>query len=204
MHKDHVAKVRRPVKIPSAQRLNNIALHYLSRFAASEGSLRRVLQNRIRKAAMRDAAFAADHAKQAQLRIDIETIIEKHRKTGVLNDAAYAETKTHSLRRSGKSRRVIEQKLQIKGIDKELIAKTLAAKDKESDPETTELKAAHILARRKKLGPYRKVAADATRYQKDIAAIARAGFALSVVRKVLDLKKEDMDGDDFLEAFSDL
>lgn len=203
MHKNRMAKIRRPIKIPSTQRLHNIALHYLSRFAASEGSLRRVLKNRIMRASIADPAFAADHAKQAQLHIDIETIIEKHRKSGVLNDAAYAETKTHSLRRAGKSRRIIEQKLKIKGIDRELIAKTLASKDEESDPETVELKAAHILAKRKKLGPYRVTDTDFERHKKDVAAMARAGFSLSIIRKVLDLKKEELESDDFLDAFSD-
>jgi len=185
MHKDRIRKTQRPIKIPSAQRLANIALYYLSRFAASEDSLRKVLQNRIRKAAMRDEAFAADHAKHAQLRIDIETIIDKHRKTGALNDAAYAEIKTRGLRRAGKSRRIIEQKLQLKGIGRDLIAKALTPEDSDTDPEIAELKAAHILARRKKLGPYRAEPADADRRKKDVAAMARAGFSLNLIRKVL-------------------
>jgi regulatory protein len=176
-------KTARPVKIPSAQRLANIALHYLSRYAASEGSLRRVLQNRIRRAAMRDAVFCQDTDKQNQLRLDIETIIEKHRKTGALNDVAYAEVKTNSLRRSGKSRRAIEQKLQLKGISKPIIANALQGEDE--DQEVLEMKAAITLAKKRRLGNFRVGTTDPDRHKKDIAVMARAGFSLNVIRKVL-------------------
>ena len=199
MHKERIGKTPRPIKIPTATRLANIALYYLSRFAASEASLRRVLDNRIRRAAMRDPVFAADHAKHAQLRLDIETIIEKHRKTGALNDKLYAESKATSLRRAGKSRRVIQQKLKIKGIDNQIVDQALASKDEDAgmDSETAELKAAHILAKRKKLGPYRLGASDADRTRKEMAALARAGFSLAIVRKVLGATLEDIEEDDF-------
>lgn len=199
MHKERIGKTSRPIKIPTAARLANIALYYLSRFAASEASLRRVLQNRIRRAALRDAVFAADHAKHEQLRLDIETIIAKHRKTGALNDALYAESKTSSLRRAGKSRRVIQQKLKIKGIDSQIIDRALTAKDDDAgmDSETSDLKAAHILAKRKKLGPYRVGESDADRTRKDMAAMARAGFSLATVRKVLGATLEDIEDEDF-------
>lgn len=183
MHKDRIRKTVRPVKIPSAQRLANIALHYLSRYAASESSLRRVLQNRIRRAAMRDAAFGLDTDKQNQLRHDIETIIETHRETGALNDVAYAEIKTNSLRRSGKSQRAIEQKLQLKGISKPIIAYALQSEDE--DQEILEMKAAITLAKKRRLGNFRVGTTDSNRHKKDIAVMARAGFSLSVIRKVL-------------------
>lgn len=191
MHKDRMRKQPRPVKIPSASRLANIALYYLSRYAASEDSLRKVLQNRIRKAAMRDKDFAQEYDKHKQLYLDIETIIEKHRKSGVLNDTAYAEGKVLSLRRSGKSSRAIQQKLQLKGIGKQIIAEAL---ETDGDPEEIELKAALMLAKKKRLGPYRAGETDAARHKKDIAAMARAGFSLTHIRKILGGEVPDEEG----------
>jgi SOS response regulatory protein OraA/RecX len=62
-----LAAPRRTFKKPTPERLANAALYYLSRYAASEASLRRVLENRVRRAAMRDEAFAADREAQAAL-----------------------------------------------------------------------------------------------------------------------------------------
>lgn len=194
-HNQKHPAVRPPVKIPTAKRLANIALYYLSRFASSEDSLRKVLDNRIRRAAMRDADFQNDTKLQAQLRLAIEDIIDQHRKTGALNDAAYAEVKARSLRRTGRSQRMIEQKLKIKGIDSQLIKKVLQPEDEEEDSEQSERQAAQILAKRKKLGPYRLTKStkktDAEIYRKDLATMARAGFSLAIARKVLGGKGEE-------------
>ena len=42
------------------------------------------------------------------------------------------------------------------------------------------------LARRRRLGPFRAEAERADRRHRDLAAMARAGFALAVARKVID------------------
>ncbi len=83
-------KRSRQIFIPTTDSLARAAFRYLGRYAASEASLRRVLVNKIRRAALFHSEFSRDAAKQAELRNDIETIIEKHRKTGALNDTAYA------------------------------------------------------------------------------------------------------------------
>jgi regulatory protein len=173
------------IKIPTKQNLVNVALHYLQRYAASEDSLRRVLQRRLLRAASAHADFAADHEHQQTLRSDIETIIAGHKRTGALNDQAFAETKVNSFRRQGRSRRLIEQKLRAKGIKTAIIADALAGHDEDLDPHQAELKAAMALARRRKLGPFRATAADKERLQKDFAALARAGFASDIARRVL-------------------
>jgi len=196
--KNHNSKrpsTRLALKIPTAKRLANIALYYLSRFASSEESLRRMLDNRIRRAALRDIDFKNDTKLQAQLRLDIEGIIDQHRKTGALNDAAYAEVKARGLRRSGRSKRVIEQKLKIKGIDGALIKKALQPEEATDNGDDAEIKAAQILVRRKRLGPYRTTHSpkktDADMYRKDLASMARAGFSMAIARKILGKKVEE-------------
>ena len=170
---------RKPRKPPTPESLANIALHYLARYAASEKSLRRVLENRVRRAGLADAAFATDETRQNELRRVIDGLIERHRKSGILNDAAFASMKVTSLRRNGGSARRITQKLQMKGVGKDIIAAALRPEDE--DPATTELHAAKIFARRRKLT--REMTDDQRR--KAYATMARAGFSYDVTRQVL-------------------
>jgi regulatory protein len=177
-------------KIPTPQYLANVALHYLGRYAASESSLRRVLTNRMRRVAMENDVFAADHDLQTQLRSAIETIIETHKRTGALNDVTFAETKVNSLRRQGGSRHIIKQKLSLKGISAKLVDAALAQNAEGEAPEEIELKAARALARKRRLGPFRDKPADEERKRKDFAALMRAGFSSSIVRKALSVPND--------------
>jgi regulatory protein len=169
------------------------ALTYLGCYAASESSLRRMLENRIRRAAFRHTAFAADKEAQAKLRAAIETIIAKHRRMGILNDAAYAAMKTASARRSGKSARTIRLKLGQKGVAREAIEKALSNSAEGEDAIEAELKAARTLARRRKWGLFRGKPADPLMQRKEFAAMARAGFSLDVIRQVLGKGTESED-----------
>jgi regulatory protein len=181
---------RRKIKIPTPEKLKNIALHYLGRYAASEASLRQVLERRLLRAAHADSAFAADSEKIAELRRTIESIIAAHRKTGALNDAALAEMKVASLRRSGRSARYIRQKLTQKGVAAGLTQAALTQHDAEDDE--AEMKAALAYARRRRLGPHR-TKPDPTAAMRDFAALARAGFDASTIKKVLRFDPESRD-----------
>jgi regulatory protein len=177
-------------KIPTPQNLQNVALHYLGRYAASEASLRRVLQNRIRRAAHDNPDFGTDEKRQSELRSAIETIIATHKRTGVLNDAAFAETKVNSLRRQGRSRRIIQQKLAVKGIKNDIVAAALENHADDDAPEEAELKAALVLAKKRKLGAFRKAVftdpqLERARQNKEFATLARAGFSSDIARKAL-------------------
>ena len=184
---------RRTVKKPTPERLKNIALYYLSRYAASEASLRRVLQNRLRRAAMALPDFAADHVKQAELRNVIEEIIAAHKKTGAVNDTAIAEMKVASLRRSGKSERFIKQKLAVGGLKKVTVAKALDEHDGEAAGEEAELKAALAFCKRRRLGRFRpKDREKESDAKKDFGALARAGYSSGIIRKILNTSAEDM------------
>jgi regulatory protein len=182
----HASKQFSPKKfpIPTPQSLANIALYYLARFAATEAGLRRVLENRLRRAAMSHPDFAADHARQALLKQEIDKIIAAHRATGAVNDAAYADMKVGSLRRSGRSQRIITQKLKQKGVADSVIATALQP-DADQDAAELELQAALRLAKRRRLGPFRTTPTTDDRRRKDIAAMARAGFAFAVIKQVL-------------------
>ena len=178
-------------QIPTAQSLAKSALHYLERYAASEASLRRVLMNRIRRAAMDNPTFASDAKSQEELRSAIEIILVRHKKTGILNDATFAEVKINSLRRQGRSTRAIQQKLAAKGVPRSIISSALEQHADGAPPEEIEFAAAQALARRRKLGPFRQKPADENSNHKDFAVLARAGFSSSIARRVLKAHSED-------------
>jgi regulatory protein len=183
---------RKRIKVPTPDYLANVALHYLSRFAASEASLRRVLENRVRRAKRTHESLAADAARLEELHRAIGAIIEKHKKSGVLNDAAYAVMKVNSLRRAGRGARRIAQQLQQKGVATDIIASALAAGDGEA-PDGAERAAALVFARRRGLGPFRKTqkVMPENMRQKDYAAMARAGFSYDISRDVLGGEAEE-------------
>jgi regulatory protein len=172
-------------RIPTSQSLENAALFYLGRFAASEASLRRVLENRLRRAALQNPSFAQDETLRNHLRGIIDVIIVKHRKTGALNDAAYAETKTASWRRAGRSARAIRQRLGKSGVASTIVKQALDQNADNENEDAAELKAALTLARRRKLGAFRKGAAGLDQGRKDLATLARAGFSFDVARRAL-------------------
>lgn len=188
----------RKFKKPTPTRLANIALHYLSRYAASEASLRRVLENRVRRAKMRDEDFAADHEAHEKLKESINQIVEKHVASGVIDDKAYAQMKVRSLRRSGGSARKISMKLQQKGIKPKLVDEALE-NVLEEDPTQTEENAALAFAKRRRLGAFRsKLSLErmseekkAKLKEKDYATMARAGFSFDIIRDVLGKQDED-------------
>lgn len=183
---------RKKYRIPTPEGLAAAALNYLGRFAAPEAALRRILLNHLRRAALQHPDFAGNSRAQTELRAAIEAIIEKHKKAGVLNDAAYAEMKTAGFRRAGKSARIIRQKLNQRGLAKAAIDHALHASDGENSEEA-ELQAALRLVRRRKWGPFRIGETSPERCKKEFAALARAGFSLDVVKQVIDMDDEEIE-----------
>ena len=183
---------RRAIKMPTPERLRNIALYYLSRYAASEASLRRVLTNRLRRAQMALPEFAADTLRQAALRDEIERIIEAHTKTGAVNDTAIADMKVASLRRSGKSGRFIQQKLAAHGLQKENVARALQDHDGAEAGEEAEMKAALAFCKRRRIGAFRPIGKGKEGdSKKDFGALARAGYSSAIIRSVLKTPRDD-------------
>lgn len=166
---------RVPRKI-TAQSLDHAALHYLERFASSSGNLRRILRRKVARAAV---VHEADPAEGHAL---IEALIARYLAAGLLDDRAYAEQKAASLRRRGTSRRGIAARLAGKAVERTLIEEVL---DPEGAAETGDLAAACALVRRRRLGPYRPAAQRDAMRRRDLATLARAGFAFEMARRVL-------------------
>jgi regulatory protein len=118
-------------------------------------------------------------ASAAALNGEIASIAQSLVAAGAVNDAAFAESRARRLARSGHSRRAIAAHLAAKGIETETAAAALP------EGEETELLAALAFCRRRRVGPFARVVADATARMKALAALARGGFAQGVARRAL-------------------
>lgn len=162
--------------MPTQARLEKFALHHLGRFAATQTELRRVLARRVTRA-VKVGLVGRDEAERM-----IATVIAKLAAAGFLDDGAVARSRAYSMRRAGRSKRAIGQKLAAKGIARDEAAMAVAAADGED--ENAELRAAARLAERRRLGPYRIGRRDQTTMKRDLAALARGGFSYAIARTV--------------------
>ncbi len=161
-------------KKPTEDRLKNAALHYLDRYASSAANLRRVLERKVLKACLNLELDPAEFS------ATIDQVVDKCVRSGLVNDRSYAETKIASMRRRGGSRRKIEAQLSAKGVDRDTLQSVL------EDDDQVEMDAAMVFARRRRLGPFRAKSERATRRDKDLAAMCRAGFSFEIARKIID------------------
>jgi regulatory protein len=154
--------------------LMNASLYYLGRYVPSVKQLQRVLVRKCQHV-IREKGGDLDDAKAL-----VEKVLERLTRLGYLDDARLAEAKAGSLRRSGRSSRVIAQKLQLKGLSRELV--TTHARSSADEEEA----AAWMLAKKKRLGPFSRVPLDRVLKQKQLAAMGRAGFSFPLARKIID------------------
>ncbi len=199
----HHANKKRPTRRPKqvdAAYLEAAALSYLDRFDATASKLRQVLMNRVRnelrkgavsrKAEQSTAADADDQPpplrqpSAEQIRQWVEELLDRYQRSGVLDDARFARSTALGLRGRGSSRRAIAFKLRAKGVAETLIDDAIASADTHADGDS-EVEAARRFTRRRRLGPHRPEAQREPNRQKDLAALARAGFSFDVARSVL-------------------
>ena len=178
------SRPRRRAKPPAPATPENLraaALGYLSRYASSAANLRRVLGRRVDRAARfhetdRHAAMAT-----------VDRLIVKMQEIGLLDDALYAQARVRSLHRSGASQRKIIAQLAQKGVGRADIDGALAALiEEQGEAVDLDLQAALRYASRRRLGPFRAADQRAERRNKDMAAMARTGFARQTIMRVID------------------
>lgn len=170
-----------PAKAPprvTPSYLENAALHYLERFAASSAGLRRVMLRKIDRSVAHWGGERADHLAA------LDAVIAKLAGLGYVNDESFAAMKTRALHRQGKGSRAIRATLAAKGVDGEMIDHAMEQlADEHPEPDFA---AAVKLARKRRLGPFRPPQARAETRSKDMAALARAGFDFDTARRVVD------------------
>jgi regulatory protein len=171
---ERAARARRPPNVTRAG-IEASALRYLERFDCSVARLRKVLSERIAKAARAGVAEAA-----AAPAI-VEELLLRYQSSGLIDDQRFAKNFAARQRDRGMSRRMIEQKLRARGITAEVVQELLPR----SDSAESELAAAHAFARRRRLGPHRKPDLREAYRRKDLMAMARAGFNYDTASRVV-------------------
>ncbi len=116
----------------------------------------------------------------------VAEIVRQLRHAGLLDDRRYASARAESLNRRGVSGRGIRARLAAKGVAPEVIEQALAGLATDA-----ELAAALRLARRRRLGPYRRPAERAGCRQRDLAALSRAGFDDDTAGAAIDAEDTD-------------
>ena len=168
---------RAPRKI-TAQSLKNIALYYLQRYASSSLNLKSVLMRRV----YRSSAHHGSSVDEGKALVD--EVVSRLQDLELLNDREFAGAQAISMHRRGNSQRAIKIKLYQKGLGKDDIDAAVRALEEEF--EDIEFIAAATLARRRKLGPYRDGKLRKELYEKDLAALARAGFSYYIAKQVIE------------------
>jgi regulatory protein len=181
---------KKPRKI-TERSIENAALFYLQRFATSAENLKRVLMRKVYRSA-RVHGTGPDGAVEDGAVKDgagiVDRVIGRLLRAGLLDDHKYAEARAVTLHRRGMSAGRIRGRLVQKGVDAEAAQSALAALAAETapDPAGVDLSGAVNLARRRRLGPFRLPADRARMREKDLAALARAGFGYHLAVKVID------------------
>jgi regulatory protein len=153
----------------------NAAVYYLQRYSSTVAQLRTVLQRKVLRNKMRGGEIPVEVPQW------IDKAVEKCIQFQFVNDRIFAEQKVQSLRRQGRSKSFIATTLQLKGVDKQMIAELL------SGDQETELEAAIRTVKRKRLGK------DTTPEgrQKDLAKLCRAGFSFDIAQRALSPERQD-------------
>jgi regulatory protein len=171
---------------PDAGSLYQAALNHLARYATTEVGLRDVLKRRVDRWARLQTDPDAAAPVIAAAREAIEAVIARLVQAGAISDTAFAESRARTLVRGGQSNRAVQARLIAKGVAPDL-AKAASARDAE-----TELSAALVLVRKRRIGPYRSTEnADTAVRMKELGLLARAGFTREIAQQALDTSREE-------------
>ncbi|TPP04668.1 regulatory protein RecX [Rhizobium glycinendophyticum] len=157
-----------------------------SKNSAAYRLARRMMSEReLADAITRKAKSKFEGITQAQLAALAANAVAFGRSMKALDDENYAQLRSASAARSGKSVRAVARKLAEKGIERAIIEEALAEMD--------ELRAAVVYARKKAFGPFRRpdVDADDKRWGKEIASFARQGFGFELAKRVIEMDRDE-------------
>lgn len=174
-------RARRKPRPPTPARLERWALFHLDRYSSTASNLRRVLMRRVEK-----------HAEELgtdveACRSDIDALVSRLVDQNYVDDRRFAEGVAKRLRARGASRLRIRATLRQKGVSAEVAEALLA-----ETTDDAELIAAARYLRRRRFGPFRDDSeARADRRQRDLAALARAGFSYPIASRVIDAPDVD-------------
>lgn len=168
--------MRAPKKAPkplNSVRLNDLALHYVARFATSAAKLEDYLKRKLRERGWEGEGDPA-----------LRALVERFVAAGYVDDLAYARAKSGSLLRRGYGQRRVGQALHAAGIGEEVREEVRAGKG-------AQRRAALALAQKRRFGPFGSAELDRQAREKQIAAMLRAGHPLDMARALIGAANQD-------------
>jgi regulatory protein len=176
MGHSRAARAPRPL---DEEKLNELALRYVGRFATTRAKLRSYLQRKVRERGWDGEAAP-----------DLEATVRTFAERGYVDDAGYALSKSRALTARGYGKRRVVEALRVAGVDET---------DSEAARELADADA--ISAALRKLGPFAEREIDDPRQrEKAIAAMVRAGHGFGLARAIAEMRPaEAADGQEIEE-----
>ena len=174
------------------KRLRNSAMSYLARYEVSEFQFKNTMKRKL--------SYFENNLNESEKDKLINQIKLEMVSSRFIDDHRFAETKVRTIRRQGGSKRLIFAKLNEKGISKDVIQSALNTVD--ANHENAEIIAAVNFIKKKNIGVFynnQKIGNkidNHTLKDKWYGALARRGFSLEIVKKVLDI--EDINNADLI------
>jgi regulatory protein len=158
-----------------AEGLERLGLFYAGRYATTRARLADYLRRKLRERGWDGPGEAP-----------VERLVERFAELGYVDDRAFAASRAASLLRRGYGERRVSDALKGAGIDEEDGAGARVHAAEEA------LAAAHVFARRRRLGPYAVAVPDREARNRAAAAMMRAGHRPELVWKVLAMAPSDL------------
>lgn len=155
---------RKPPAPLTPQRLEELALAYVARFATSAGRLSAYCRRKLRERGHEGAEGGAPP-------LDVDALVQRFVAKGYVDDASYARTKAGGLLRRGYGARRVDEALRADAIDEPL-------RESLAPGEADRREAAAAYARRRRLGPFAREGStvdERRAREKQLAALLRAG-----------------------------
>ena len=171
-------RARRTPKPLDRTRLNDLALHYVARFATSSGKLEAYLKRKLRERGWEDDGEP-----------DIAGLVARFADKNYVDDAAYGRMKADGLLSRGYGARRVEQTLRADGLDEDV-------RQANAPDERAAREALLAYVRRRRFGPFSNAPenegpeAAHKRREKQLAAIIRAGHSFDHARQGVSAKSE--------------
>lgn len=168
-------RTRRTPKPLDRVRLNDLALHYVARFATSSGKLETYLWRKLR-----------ERGWEGEDDPDVPGLVTRFAEKGYVDDETYARMKAGGLLARGYGARRVEEKLRADGLEEDL-------RQANAPGEWAARSAVLAYAKRRRFGPFAvPVAGEGAeeshkRREKQLAAILRAGHSFDHARRVIEI-----------------
>jgi regulatory protein len=155
--------------------LERLALRYVERFATTRAKLASYLHRKLRERDWEDADPPP-----------VDQLVDRIARLGYVDDRAWAEAKSAAMTRRGLGARRVQQALHHAGVTGDDAAAAMPEGDEHA------IESALAFARRKRIGPFAREAADRAQIERQVAQMARAGHAPGLARRIASIPPGDL------------